>query len=1331
MHRQFIAKIAAALMIVMTALGAMPVTPAFAADCANTSATQYRSANTGNWNAPATWECSDDGINWQVPTTNTPTNANSFITIRNTHNVTVSANVTADQLTIDAGGQVTVNTGITWTLNNGTGATDVTINGTIENSGTMADIGNAVLVFNSGSIYRHAQNGGVIPSSVDFAPVTWNTASTVEITGITSTAPSGLAQSFGNFTWNSTSQGATTISLGGNLTTINGNFTVNSTGIGATRINGGATDITVNIGGNYTQTAGTLIFSSGTGDVTFNVGGNFSVSGGVFNMSNNDAAVGTVNLTGNFTHTSGTIREIALNTGTFNFLTGTHSFTSGGTVTGDINFVVNNGATLNMGTSTMSGNIFTLSNGGTLGIGSTNGITTAPTASGNIQTTTRTYNTGANYTYNGTASQAAGNGLPTTVNNLTIDNTGGAGNNTVSLSTSHTVNGVLTFTNGNISTGANSIILPVAATVSGAGAGKYVNGNVQRAFTAGSPTFTFPIGDGSNYAPVDLTFTGITTGGDVTASTTASDCAGSSGIDTTKSANHCWTLTNSGTVFTSYSPTFNFAGVGTDADAGANTANFIVRRFSGGTWSATTNGTRTATSTQATGVTAMSDFAVGESSLANTTTTVNCATNPVTVFSGTVCTATVTRASGANTPSGTITWGTDGAGAFTAANTCVLAATATPGVSDCSVTYTPSAVGTGSHTITASYGGDSNFNSSNGNQVVTVNKATPTITFGAAPTPTYLGGNFTVSANTTNTDSSTLTYSYVSGPCAFVSGADFSSSGAGTCVVQANGAATANFNAASQTQNIAIAKATPTITFGAAPTPTYLGGNFTVSANTTNTDSSTITYSYVSGPCAFVSGATFSSSGAGNCMVQADGAATTNFNAASQTQSITIAKATPTINFGAAPTPTFPGGNFTVSANTTNTDSSTLTYSYVSGPCTFVSGADFSPTGTGTCVVQANGAATTNFNAASQTQNVLISAPGATTPTITFDPAPNPTYLGGNFTVNATTTNTDSSTLTYSYVSGPCAFVSGATFSSSGAGTCVVRADGAATANFTAASAIQNVTIAKANPTLSISNPTVTFTGAPQTANVFGSVAGTVSNVLYNGSATAPTNVGTYAVTADFAPTDATNFNSLAGASAGNFTIQPAGSGVDYPTFLDVPTDYWAWQYIEAIYAAGITSGCGNGNYCPTNNVTRAQMAIFLLRGIHGSYYTPPAATGTVFADVPADYWAASWVEQLALEGITGGCGNGNYCPDAPITRAEMSIFLLRAKYGSAYVPPTATGTLFIDVPADYWAVDWVEQLYNEGVARGCGNGNFCPDIQMTRDQMAVFLQKLFGFPLP
>jgi hypothetical protein len=72
-------------------------------------------------------------------------------------------------------------------------------------------------------------------------------------------------------------------------------------------------------------------------------------------------------------------------------------------------------------------------------------------------------------------------------------------------------------------------------------------------------------------------------------------------------------------------------------------------------------------------------------------------------------------------------------------------------------------------------------------------------------------------------------------------------------------------------------------------------------------------------------------------------------------------------------------------------------------------------------------------------------------------------------------------------------------------------------------------------------------------------------------------------------------------------------------------------------------------------------MAIFLLRGEHGSSYTPPAATGAVFGDVPLGSFAVDWIEQLALEGITSGCGGGNYCPDNSVTRAEMAVFLVRA----------------------------------------------------------------------
>ena len=184
-------------------------------------------------------------------------------------------------------------------------------------------------------------------------------------------------------------------------------------------------------------------------------------------------------------------------------------------------------------------------------------------------------------------------------------------------------------------------------------------------------------------------------------------------------------------------------------------------------------------------------------------------------------------------------------------------------------------------------------------------------------------------------------------------------------------------------------------------------------------------------------------------------------------------------------------------------------------------------------------------------------------------------------------------------------------------------------------------------------------------------------------------------------------------------------------SFTDVPFDYWAWQYIESISYAGITGGCGNSNYCPSVTVTRDQMAVFLLRGIHGSAYTPPAASGAVFADVPADYWAAAWIEQLAAEGITGGCGNGNYCPSTPVSRDQMAIFLLRSEHGSSYTPPTATGAVFGDIPANFWAAAWVEQLASEGITGGCGGGNYCPSTPVSRDQMAVFLQRTFNLVLP
>lgn len=183
--------------------------------------------------------------------------------------------------------------------------------------------------------------------------------------------------------------------------------------------------------------------------------------------------------------------------------------------------------------------------------------------------------------------------------------------------------------------------------------------------------------------------------------------------------------------------------------------------------------------------------------------------------------------------------------------------------------------------------------------------------------------------------------------------------------------------------------------------------------------------------------------------------------------------------------------------------------------------------------------------------------------------------------------------------------------------------------------------------------------------------------------------------------------------------------------FADVPFNHWAFDFIERLAGAGITKGCATNpqRYCPTNLVNRAEMAVFLLRSIHGSSYQPPVASGD-FSDVPTNQWAAAWVEQLREEGITQGCATGplRYCPDGSVTRDQMAVFLLRAKHGASYQPPAATG-MFEDVPASHWAAAWIEQLAREGVTSGCSSTpkNYCPTSEVTRDQMAVFLTRAFA----
>ena len=302
------------------------------------------------------------------------------------------------------------------------------------------------------------------------------------------------------------------------------------------------------------------------------------------------------------------------------------------------------------------------------------------------------------------------------------------------------------------------------------------------------------------------------------------------------------------------------------------------------------------------------------------------------------------------------------------------------------------------------------------------------------------------------------------------------------------------------------------------------------------------------------------------------------------------------------------------------------------------------------------------------------------------------------------------------------------------------------TPNPTAMPIVVSSALASLNPTAAASvDFTVTFskpvTGVDATDFVLTSsglsgasvTAVSGSGTSYVVSAGTGTGSGTLRldITDDDSILDASN-NPLGGPGAGNGDFTSGESySVRVATFTDVPTTYWDWQWIERLYNAGITGGCGVSPliYCPDSSVTRAQMAVFLLRGIHGSSYTPPAPTGSIFTDILVSHWAAAWIEQLYAEGITGGCGVGLYCPDDPVTRAQMAVFLLRAEHGSSYATPAIRATQFTDVPLSYWDATWIEQLAVEGITGGCGVGLYCPDDPVTRAQMAVFLVKTFNLP--
>ena len=181
------------------------------------------------------------------------------------------------------------------------------------------------------------------------------------------------------------------------------------------------------------------------------------------------------------------------------------------------------------------------------------------------------------------------------------------------------------------------------------------------------------------------------------------------------------------------------------------------------------------------------------------------------------------------------------------------------------------------------------------------------------------------------------------------------------------------------------------------------------------------------------------------------------------------------------------------------------------------------------------------------------------------------------------------------------------------------------------------------------------------------------------------------------------------------FLLRAIGETANLPTyqgyFSDVPAGQWYTGNAERLYQLALTTGCAQNplRYCPSDTVTRAQMAAFILRAI-GEDQNLPTYQG-YFSDVPAGLWYTGYVERLFQLGITTGCAPGKYCPGNPVKRDQMASFLARALGLTPIVPPpppTTTTTTTIP-PASFGNGTWrVGSDIPSGTYRNSDSSGLC-----------------------
>ncbi|HEV3457917.1 MAG TPA: Ig-like domain-containing protein, partial [Thermoanaerobaculia bacterium] len=420
---------------------------------------------------------------------------------------------------------------------------------------------------------------------------------------------------------------------------------------------------------------------------------------------------------------------------------------------------------------------------------------------------------------------------------------------------------------------------------------------------------------------------------------------------------------------------------------------------------------------------------------------------------------------------------------------------------------TVSFIGVGTCVIDANQAGDANYNPApQVQQSFAVGKGSQTITFtSTAPAGAMVGGpTYNVTATSTSGLTVALTIDASAAAVCSISGSTVSFIGVGTCVIDANQAGDANYNAAPQVQqSFAVGKGNQTITFtSTAPANAKVGG---ATYNVTATASSGLTVTFAIDASATsvcsISGSTVSFTASGTCVIDANQAGDANYNAAPQAQqSFAVGKTDQTITFtSTAPAGAKVGGpTYTVTATASSGLTVTFTIDAAATSVCSISGSTVSFTTPGTCVIDANQAGDGTYNAAPQVQQSFAVAKGDQTITFTSTAPAGAKVAGPTYNVTATSSAGLTVTFTIDATATSVCSISGSTVSFTAPGTCVIDANQAGNANYNAApQAQQSFAVAKGDQT-------ITFTS---TAPAGAKVGGPTYNVTATSSAGLPVTI--------------------------------------------------------------------------------------------------------------------------------------------------------------------------------------------------------------------------------